>query len=750
MNKRLLSGLVLGFCCSSPVWALAASGVSNIKPDEQAALQELMSLLNKQTELVTKTKVNADFVPGSLTVLRGSELRAYGIRTVKQALDMSPNIEVQLNHLGQSVLVSRGLGTPFSGGTMKLMLNDVNRVSSTAGFAEGILNMPMEQVERIEIVRGAASVLHGDFAYSGVVNVVSREASRVSVAGGTSGYAQMAAGHHFDAKDSDASFSIQFAQWQTDKTGTKVRGDALTMADSVLTQNPPFDNTDYAPNGALAAYSLAPGSINDRRAYQDLMLGFNHKQTNVYLQVQEYQTGDYFGAIEFLPNPTRDYNQTYQDLALGVRHQTRLDSNWDSQWHLGAQQRSYDLQTFYNSADIAGDILSGDQTHPAVIGLALELPEFANVRPHQNVIREQIVNLSGHLIYQASENARWLFGSKLERHHIAQSFIRDEIENNPSDRFGTQGDARTVFALFAQNEWKPIEKMTVTIGVRAQKTSVDYYDISQKGVSKPFENLEDWFITPKLAVVYALDNDHIVKAQYSQSMITPPIHQVVNVGGNPELKPYTSQTDHVELGYIFQGFRHVQRLTGFYSDFTNVPQGTVYYNYFRERFLSQWGYKPLNKITTFGVEWDSEFSLTSHLSGFASAALISARDVDNDRPLVGSTNRMAKLGLSYIPSANWRLSAWSQLVGERYREPYDSRDKLPSYALAHMTLGYKGLAKGMTLSVSVENLADTEYQYPSPVNGTLTGLAQGQGVAAYMDDYPGAGRQVWAKLNYEF
>ena len=725
MKKRHLSSLALLLGLSSTLLNASEPIIDEtMKPEDAAIYQELMSLLNKQTEIVTKTKVNADYVPGSYTVLRAGELKRYGIRTVKDALNMSPNIEVQLNHLGQSVLVTRGLGTPFSGGTMKLMLNDVNMVSSSAGFSESILNMPVEQIDRIEIIRGAASVLHGDFAYSGVVNVVTSQENHFAVAAGSSAYAHTSASQTLKSASEQTVLSLNFAQWQSDKTGVKASGDVLTEVDPLL-----------GAAGTLASKSQAPGEINDRRNYRSLLLGFKHNQTQVYLQSQEYKTGDYFGIVEFLPDETQDYNQTYQDLALGLRKSQKLDGNWDSEWHLGAQQRIYDLQTLYTSADI-----------PAFQGGAYD--EFAYVRPHQNYIKEQVVNLSGHLVYQPSMSSRWLLGADLERHHIEDAYIKDDVNNDPGDRLGTKNDARNVLALFAQNEWKPIENFTLTMGLRAQKTDIDYYDISQEGVSQPFEKLEEWFFTPKVAMVYHPTDKHIFKAQYSQSMITPPIHQIVNVGNNPDNKPYTSQTDHAELGYIFQGQSHVQRLTGFYSDFKNVPQGTVYYNYFSNSGFQ--GFEPLNKITTRGLEWDSEFSLDSMWSGFASAAWVDARDVDNDQPLVGSTNRMAKLGLSFTPSAYWRLSVWSQYTGERYREPYDSRDKLPAYILGHMTLGYNGLAKGMNFSVSVENLADTEYQNPSPINGTLTSLASGTGTAAYMDDYPGVGRQVWAKLNYEF
>ncbi|MBT4299852.1 MAG: TonB-dependent receptor plug domain-containing protein, partial [Gammaproteobacteria bacterium] len=37
-----------------------------------------------------------------------------------------------------------------------------------------LMNLPIEQVDRIEVIRGPGSVLYGEYAFSGVVNVVTR------------------------------------------------------------------------------------------------------------------------------------------------------------------------------------------------------------------------------------------------------------------------------------------------------------------------------------------------------------------------------------------------------------------------------------------------------------------------------------------------------------------------------------------------------------------------------------------------
>jgi hypothetical protein len=58
--------------------------------DDQEEQRKLLEILEKHTELATKTRLNADFVPGMVTVLYGDELEARGISTVGEAMPLYP------------------------------------------------------------------------------------------------------------------------------------------------------------------------------------------------------------------------------------------------------------------------------------------------------------------------------------------------------------------------------------------------------------------------------------------------------------------------------------------------------------------------------------------------------------------------------------------------------------------------------------------------------------------------------------
>lgn len=718
MNKNLLFGLLIG-CFSS---------VALAQEDEQAYLT-FMALLNKQTELVTKTKLNADYVPGSVTVLQGDELRGFGARTVFDAVGFAPGIGLQRNHMGHHVLVVRGMGTPFSGGMVKLMLDNVNYVGSAAGYAETLLNMPLDQVERVEIIRGAASVLHGDFAYAGVVNVVTKSRNYATVSYGSDQFAAVNISHRFELAGAGSSVGVQLAQWQRSATDTRTAGDLLTQADKFV----------FA---GLGAYSQAPGIINDQQRFRQLGLDWQDEHNRAYFNLLQYQTGDYYGVAEFLPAKTRDDNQQFQDISLGFEHEGSLSAHLKYEAKMGWLQRDYDLNTLYTSADIPFM-----QAHP-VYG------KYAYRRPIENRLTEQVWSVNGQLVFDGWAQHRWLVGAEFERHTIdhAESKNMPTARENVTERLASPGDARNVLAVFVQDEWTPIEPLTITLGLRAQKTQIDYQDttVGVGAFGEPFKDLETPFFTPKLAAVYRLSDQHIFKGQYSRSMITPPIHQVVNVGTTE--RPKTAQTDHYELGYIFKTARQTQRFNAFYSEYQSLPRGTIYYHYFAGNpalKVDGKAYQGVNDVTSRGLEWDSEFQLRSNITGFANVTWAQTLDQKLQKPLVGSSDYLAHLGLKYRPTFDWQLAGRVQYVGERYREPYDPRASLAAYTTTHLMASYTGFDKNLQLSIGVDNLFDTQVRHPAPISVALSETAPAP-VAAYDEDYPAAGRQIWLQVRYDY
>ena len=57
---------------------------------EEDELNQFLDLLNQQTSIATKTRLNADFVPGMLSVLDAEQMQRRGFKTLWDALESLP------------------------------------------------------------------------------------------------------------------------------------------------------------------------------------------------------------------------------------------------------------------------------------------------------------------------------------------------------------------------------------------------------------------------------------------------------------------------------------------------------------------------------------------------------------------------------------------------------------------------------------------------------------------------------------
>jgi outer membrane receptor for ferrienterochelin and colicins len=119
----------------------------------------------------------ADEAPASVTVLSKDELRAFGYQTVAEALRGVRGFFLADDRIYTYVGL-RGFSPPGDLNTRLLILWDghpMNDVWAGQGFAARDLDVDLNEIESLEIVRGPASILFGTGAFFGVINVVPRK-----------------------------------------------------------------------------------------------------------------------------------------------------------------------------------------------------------------------------------------------------------------------------------------------------------------------------------------------------------------------------------------------------------------------------------------------------------------------------------------------------------------------------------------------------------------------------------------------
>jgi vitamin B12 transporter len=201
------------------------------------------------TVTATRIPIRLDLVSSSVTVITAAELRAAGYKTVADVLRSAGSAAlVETGSFGgQTSLFLRGGESDY----VKVLLDGVplNQPGGAFDFAD----LSLDNVERIEVVRGPGSVLYGSDAMTGVIQIFTRAgAGQLRVTGearaGTYGAAQLGAGVAGGARTVTYSFGAErFA------------------ADGVL----PFNN-QYERSSGSARLRVAP----DSRAALDLSLHY--------------------------------------------------------------------------------------------------------------------------------------------------------------------------------------------------------------------------------------------------------------------------------------------------------------------------------------------------------------------------------------------------------------------------------------------------------------------------------------------
>ncbi len=163
--------------------------VVDVRVNEQTRV-DLQLRQVEEVEAASRTAEAVEDAPGSVSIVPGQEIRAMGYPTVVEALRGVRGIYVS-DDTSYSTIGIRGFARlgDYGNRVLTLMngqaLNDSWIGSSFLGY-DALTDL--DDVERIEVVRGPGSVLYGTGAFSGVVNIVTRgrpNALGVSVGAGT-------------------------------------------------------------------------------------------------------------------------------------------------------------------------------------------------------------------------------------------------------------------------------------------------------------------------------------------------------------------------------------------------------------------------------------------------------------------------------------------------------------------------------------------------------------------------------------
>lgn len=197
-------------------------GIASAQPSSSSPVQTAALSLPPVFVTATRFVEDASLLPFGVSVLTADDLRRAGITTVNDALMKLLGVpgRLDLSGGGEYSLDLRGFGSTAD--SNQVIVVDGVRVSEADLGGTRLAGIPIDSVERIEVIRGSAAVLYGEGATGGAIVVTTRSGA----AGESRRDAQtyVALGSHA-LTDARASLSLAGHGLSLDVTGNKRTSD---------------------------------------------------------------------------------------------------------------------------------------------------------------------------------------------------------------------------------------------------------------------------------------------------------------------------------------------------------------------------------------------------------------------------------------------------------------------------------------------------------------------------------------------
>ena len=171
------------------IWRTRGETATNVPAGSLADLS-VEELMNESVTSVARRETKFEESPAAISVITQDDIRRLGITTIPDALRLVPGLDVAQIDSHEWAVSARGFNNQFA--NKLLVLIDGRSVYGTGfgGVVWGVQDVVMEDVDRIEVIRGPGASLWGANAVNVVINIITRSAkdtqgTLISVEGGT-------------------------------------------------------------------------------------------------------------------------------------------------------------------------------------------------------------------------------------------------------------------------------------------------------------------------------------------------------------------------------------------------------------------------------------------------------------------------------------------------------------------------------------------------------------------------------------
>lgn len=675
-----------------PLLSTFSASAQNVENDNIFNLS-LEDLLNVQVTTASKKAEKITDIPASTVIITRDDIEAQGYQSIEEIFANVTGMYQMNEYLwfGTDNFGVRGFYTTGTFSNIIILVNGVNQMEEWYNsFPTTKVNVPVEAIDRIEVVRGPLSVIYGNSAFFGAINIITNEASssKNMVSTGCGNNGQYRVFGKASAKANDFNFTLNAG----------IYGD-----DGI---NEPWEkmNTVVNPNGEWGDIPpTSKGQLEDHRKYIDF--SFDYK--GFFARYQ--QTATDRGVIDYYPGYGDGHLARIQASNFVIGHNISLNKHYALNLKAG-------YYTFRNFLDYKHNSDSSAYTFNDIYSESYDLEINAVWTPsdrfniitsayYRQVLRDQLTvdapNLSlGYYNLDAG----------LSRHN-----------------------KKYTWAFSSQAQYTA-EKFSAVAGIRFEQTpkyNIDYrvrfdYPTDTIDTNSPeyikrigtyqYNNVQ---IIPRVGFIFHANRSNHIKLMYGSAVKTPSIGQnmdIVRKPERPQMKPSTIQT--IELNYIatignfatlnfsiFQNYANklITRINSLTLGMINNSSGKL-------RTTGVEGSITLIPIEKLAINLSAMYQLsTDKTAGY--------EDVDlNYSPKILGYGKVtyhflkhfsASMNFRYVDKmyAAYNISA----IGEGSR----IGDTSPAYTVIGLNFRADNIIKeGVFASFSVSNLFDTEIRYP--------------------------------------
>ena len=171
MGTKLSTSVRLGLFLTAPLLFAGVPQRSSPADFKSMTLDEL-----SQIEVTTPSRepVSAFRTPAAIYVITGEDIQRSGATSVPEALRLAPGVEVERIDSNKWSVGIRGFGSRLTRSILVLIDGRTVYTPLFDGTYWEVQNVMLEDVDRIEVIRGPGGTIWGPNAVNGVINIITR------------------------------------------------------------------------------------------------------------------------------------------------------------------------------------------------------------------------------------------------------------------------------------------------------------------------------------------------------------------------------------------------------------------------------------------------------------------------------------------------------------------------------------------------------------------------------------------------